>query len=130
MKVHEDIVLDMFDVIHDSITGTGAPKYIEFFDSDEETLCMIPFGDVVQDSSILSDFYFQDQFGSRIIRKSVIREGLVTKFKIYDNAPKTVLSGDVTLPNNGGDVTINALNWEIGQIVILSSLKIYFPAEG
>jgi len=132
MRVDNSTISDMFDVLHDEIVGGGAPEYIEFLDSSEVVLCRVPFSDVVKDPSISSDFYFEDTFGTRVIR-GVVGDpgsgGTVSSFKIYDAVSNPIITGIVTLLNGGGDIVFNTLEWVVGQVVIISSLKIYFPTE-
>lgn len=130
MRVDGTTISEMFAILRDKIVVTGTPpKYIEFFDVSSVSLCQIPFDDVIEDTSIPGEFYFEDAFGSRVIRAIVDTAGVPTTFKIYETGPSEVISGDVSLLNGGGDITFNSLDWTAGQVAIISSLKIYFPTE-
>lgn len=133
MRVDNQTISDMFDVLHDKIVDAGAPQNIEFYNVTGDLLCEVPFEDIVEDSSILGEFYFEDPFGSRIIRGIVDNlqtDMTATNFEIKDDGTiGVVVSGSVGLLNSGADITFNAVEWSLGQVVIISSLKIYFPTE-
>lgn len=131
MKIDNVTRFDMFEVLRDKVVATGSPpKVIRFLGSLGETLCEIDFEDIVKDTHIPGEFYFEDLFGSRIIKDVSVATGTVEAFEIYDDAETNiVISGTVTLLNAGGDIEFNAIDWTDGQAVILSSLKIVFPTE-
>ena len=130
MIVDNTTIAEMFDVLHDKIVLAGPTyNYIEFQDVDGNSLCEVPFADIVEDTSIPGEFYFEDAFGVRVIRGVVAVAETVSKFKIYDSLSSQIIEGTVTLTNGGGDITFNSLDWDVGQVVIISSLKIYFPTE-
>lgn len=130
MQIDSEIIFNMFAVLRVVlVTPGGLAKIIRFTDINNITLCDIPFNDIVVDPNVPSEFYFQDQFGSRIIRNIVTTSGTAAYFKIYDNTSTVKVSGTVSTINAGGDITFNALSWTEGQVLIISSLKIIFPTE-
>lgn len=129
MQIDKDTVADMFDILHDEIVEGGAPKIIRFMDNADVTLCDMNFDEIIEDTHIPGEFYFQDQFAVRILKAASGATGTVSQFEIYDAAMTPIISGTVTLLNAGGDIEFNALDWTIGQAIIISSLKFIFPSE-
>ena len=130
MRVDNTTISEMFAILHDKVVVTGPPpKYIEFLDVGNNPICQIKFDDIVEDPSIPGEFYFEDPFGSRVIRGLVTAAAIASSFVIYDASLSEIVTGSVSLLNGSGDITFNAIDWSIGQVVIVSSLKIYFPTE-
>ena len=132
MRVDGTTIFDMFEVLRLKVVVTSSPpKIIRFKDVGGNTLCDVGFDDIEEDTTVPGDFYFQDQFDSRIIRGIVALAGTITEFEIYDGSgtPEIMISGNVGLLNSGSDIEFNAIDWEVDQVVIISSLKIIFPPE-
>ena len=128
MRVDNDTIGEMFEVLRLKVVDTGPPlKVIRFKTVGGATLCDVPFDDIEEDPTTPGNFFFQDSFDSRIIRGVVTAAGAVDSFEIYDVGLDVIIDGDVTIIGGGGDITFNSTDWEVGQVVIISSLKIYFP---
>jgi len=127
MRIDGSTISEMFEVLRDKIVFAGS--VIKFKNINDIVLCQIPFTDIVEDTSVPGEFYFQDQFGSKIIRAVIATTGTPAIFEIYDSGSDLIISGSVSLLNAGGDITFNSTDWESDQIAILSSLKIVFPTE-
>jgi hypothetical protein len=131
MRIDNDTRNAMFGVLRDKIVATGSPpKVIRFFDVGDVALCDMPFDDVEADTYTQGNFFFQDEYDSRILRCVVDVTGVASYFKIFDStATNSIVSGTVSLLNAGGDIVFNSLNWAAGNILTVSSLKIGFPLE-
>jgi len=129
MRVDNDTANEMVVVLRDKIVTTGPPpKVIRFFSSGGDTLCNIPFYDLVLDTSSNS-WFFEDQYGSRVLRSLIAMTGVAHHFEIYDSSLNFVIFGYVSIINAGGDIVFNSLDWEEEQVAIISSLQIEFPTE-
>lgn len=131
MRADSTTVSEMFEVLRLKVVDAGPPpKIIRFKDTGGSILCEVDFDDITEDSFVPGDFYFEDVFNSRILRGIVDIAGTASSLEIYDDAETNViLSGDVGLLNSGADIEFNSVDWEVDQVVIISSLKIIFPTE-
>jgi len=131
MRVDGPTLSEMFEVLRLKIVETGTPpKYIRFMDALDNTLCDIDFDDVVEEASLPGEFYFRNIFDETVIRGVVGAVGTVSKFEIRDDASATqIITGSVSITNGDGDITFTSVEWSVGQVAILSNLKLYFPTE-
>lgn len=129
MRVDGDTIIDMFDVLHDKIVEGGAPKILRCMDVSSNVLCDIDFDDITVDPSVPSDYYFRDPVDSTVIRGIVNAAGTATQFEIRDGSSNQIITGSIGLVNSGADIELNAVDWQVAQVVVLSSLKIVFPTE-
>ena len=132
MTLLSDIITDMFEVLRlELISPAQVDRVIHFQKSDGTTLCQVRFENVVQDTSVLGNFFFEDVNGSRVLRNLVSEPGIntVSQFKIKNIGSQDIITGSVSQVNGGGDIVFNTVDWEEDQVIIISSLRIVFPAE-
>jgi len=58
---------------------------------------------------------------------SVIATGRATWFRIYDKNDEAMVDGDITLPNGGGDLEFDNVDFVEGGTIIISNLKLTVP---
>jgi hypothetical protein len=107
-----DAVVDLIDV------GSGATGSLKIFTSEDVELATLPLSSPAFGSSNAGTV-----LANAVSSDSTVNAGTASKFTVYNKDGSAILSGTVTSPLGGGDLTLSNINLVVGDSVSVSSFS-------